>query len=363
MFATAGIYLPYFPLYLDHLGFSGTEIGAVIAIQPILRHVASITFGWAADRWRARHAMTVGTAALAVAWFLPLLWVQDFLPMIAVVTGISAFHGPVISAIDATVMDHLDDLGGDYGRLRLWGSVAFIGSAGASALAVGTWSIAVLPMLFLAPATLLPFALARLPRTQSETHRRAAAPWRLLNTPLAAFLACVMLMHMSSGAWGGFFGIHTMRLGLPSWVPGLTWGLAVTAEVALFRLGHRVLGIVTPARLVAFSVGMTIVRWVGTALAADPAVLVLLQVGHAFTFSAMHLAAMLLITRLVPPESSTSGQALYGLVGFGVGGSVGLWMAGMLLEPLGTSGLFLFSGGVAALALAPAAILVRRVPG
>lgn len=362
MFATAGIYLPYFPLYLDHLGFSGTEIGAVIAIQPILRHVASLAFGWAADRWRARHAMTVGTAALAAAWFVPLLWVEDFAPMMAVLVGISLFHGPVISAIDAIVMDHLGGLGGDYGRLRLWGSVAFVASAGASALAVGAWSITVVPVLFLVPALLLPVSLARLPRGQSGTHRRATAPWRLLKLPLAAFLACVTLAHVSSGAWNGFFGIHTTRLGLPSWVPGLTWGIAVVAEVVLFRLGHRVLAVLTPARLVALSVAATVARWVATALATDPAVLVLLQLGHAFTFSALHLAAMLLLARLVPPESSTSGQALYGLTGFGIGGSVGLWLAGVLYAPLGTSGLFLFSAGVASLALVPAAILVRRVP-
>jgi PPP family 3-phenylpropionic acid transporter len=119
---------------------------------------------------------------------------------------------------------------------------------------------------------------------------------------------------------------------------------------------------VTPARLVALSVTVTVARWIGTALATDPVVLVLLQLGHAFTFSALHLAAMLLLARLVPPESSTSGQALYGFTGFGVGGSMGLWLAGVLYEPLGTSGLFFFSAGVAALALVPAAILVRRVP-
>lgn len=361
-FAMAGIYLPYFPLYLDRLGFSGTEIGAVVAIQPILRHVASIAFGWAADRWRARHAMTVGTAAIAAAWFVPLVWVTEFTPMLAVMVGISVFHGPVISAIDAAVMDNLGPLGGDYGRLRLWGSVAFIVAAGVSALAVGAWSVAVLPLLFLLPALLLPVALARLPRTQTDAHLPAAAPWRLATPPLTAFLACVMLAHMSSGAWSGFFAIHTERLGLPSWVPGLTWGLAVSAEVALFRLGHRVLAVVTPARLVALSIGITVGRWLGTALASDPTVLVLLQLGHAFTFSALHLAAMLLLARLVPPESSTSGQALYGLTGFGIGGSIGLLLAGLLIGPLGTSGLFLFSAAVAALALVPAVALVRRVP-
>lgn len=361
-FVTAGIYLPYFPLYLDHLGFSGRQLGAVIAIQPLLRHLASLAFGWAADRWRARHVLAVVTAVAGTAWFVPLLTVETFGPMLLVVVGISIFHGPVIAAIDATVMDNLTALGGDYGRLRLWGSIAFIVGAGASALAVGVWSIAILPRLFLAPVALLPLALARLPGAQSEERRRAVAPWRLLDPTLTAFLACVMLAHLSSGAWGGFFAIHVEHLGLPSWVPGLTWGLAVGAEVALFQFGDRILGIVRPARLVAISIAVTVLRWIGTALATGPVVLVALQLGHAFTFSALHLAAMLLLARLVPPESSTSGQALYGVTGFGIGGSTGLWLAGLLYAPLGTTGLFWFSAGIAAVALVPAAVLVRRVP-
>jgi len=362
MFATAGIYLPYFPLYLDRLGFSGMQIGAIVAMQPILRHVASLAFGWAADRWRVRHALTVGTATIAMLWFVPLLWTREFAPMIPIMIGISVFHGPIISAIDATVLDNLDALGGDYGRLRLWGSLAFVASAGVSAVAVRTWSADVVPVLFLLPVAVLPIALHRLPRRQSTSHRRAEPPWRLLTPPLAAFLGCVMLAHLSSGAWGGFFAIHTTRLGLPSWIPGFTWGLAVTAEVALFHSGHRVLDVVPPARLVAISIGVTVVRWLGTAFATDPTLLVLLQLGHAFTFSALHLAAMRLLVRLVPPENGTSAQALYGIMGFGLGGSAGLWLAGALLEPLGTSGLFLCSAGIATLALVPAAMLVRRVP-
>lgn len=68
---------------------------------------------------------------------------------------------------------------------------------------------------------------------------------------------------------------------------------------------------------------------------------------------------MRLLARLVPPESSTGGQALYGLVGFGLGGSAGLWVAGALVERLGTAGLFAFEAVVAGVGLVPALRLLR----
>jgi PPP family 3-phenylpropionic acid transporter len=337
------------------------EIGVVLGVQPLLRWGSAMLFGWAADRWRIRHRLLVASATLAVWIFIPLLWVETVGAMLVVTAGISLLHGPVIPAIDASVMDHLHELGGDYGRLRLWGSLAFVVGAGLSALAVQLTSPAVIPSLFLLPAALLPLVLRRLPAGQTTSHGVAAPPWSLITAPLAAFLGAVFLVHLSSGAWNAFFALHAEALGLPEWIPGAAWGLAVVGEVALFQWGRRLLTVLPPARLIVTALVVTILRWTLTAEVTTTLPLVVLQIGHAFTFSAFHLAAMMLIARLIPAESSTSGQALYGITGFGLGGSMGIALAGILVEPLGTSGLFQFEAVVAALGLIPAWLLTRLV--
>jgi PPP family 3-phenylpropionic acid transporter len=83
-FVGAGVYLPYFPLYLGHLGYSGTEIGVVLGLQPLLRWGSALLFGWAADRWRIRHRLLIASATLAVAMFVPLLWVESVGAMLVV---------------------------------------------------------------------------------------------------------------------------------------------------------------------------------------------------------------------------------------------------------------------------------------
>jgi PPP family 3-phenylpropionic acid transporter len=204
LFLGPGIALPYLPRYLEHLGMSDPQIGVLIGLQPILRWTSALAFAHVADRWRIRHRLLVATTVAGTVFFLPILAVRSFDALLLVLCAINILHGPLISAIDAIVLDHLPQLGGDYGRLRLWGSISFI---------------------------------------------------------LGALLGAISL-----------------------------------------------------------------------------------------------------IPRLVPPARSTSGQALYGITGFGIGGSTGIALAGLLVAPLGTTGLFVFQAALAAAALPAAVRLVRLRP-
>jgi len=63
---------------------------------------------------------------------------------------------------------------------------------------------------------------------------------------------------------------------------------------------------------------------------------------------------------MVPVESSTGGQALYGLLAFGIGGGAGVALAGRLIDRMGTSRVFGVEALVAAAAILPA-LLLRRL--
>lgn len=362
LFLGGGVWMPYFPLYLSHLGYSGWEIGAIFGMQPALRWCSALAWAYAADRWRLRHRLLVSAALGGALFFVPLLFVRSFAAM-ALVTGmIAVLHAPLIPMTDATVMDHLGRLGGDYGRLRLWGSIAFVFGALLSAPIVHSFSPSVVPTLLLIPAFPMVIALARLPHEQLGHGERFRAPWSLLTPPLTAFLTAAFVMQFSCGAWAGFFAVHTAALGFSDAVPGLTWGLAVSTEVVLLYWGRRILEWIAPAQLIVIALVITAIRWALTAILRNEVLVVGLQLGHAFTFAAFHIAALLLLSRLVPPQSSTGGQALYGLIAFGVGGSAGLAAAGLLVDRVGTAGLFGCEAAVALVGLLPALRLRRLVP-
>jgi PPP family 3-phenylpropionic acid transporter len=362
IFLGAGVWLPYAPLYLASLGFDGWQIGIVGTLTMALRWASAITLGWVADRHRNRRRLLVATAALGAVCFVPLLWVRDFASVVLVVSAISVFHGTLIPMVDATVVDHLPALGNDYGRLRLWGSVSFIVGAAGSAALVRLHGPDVVPLLLLLPNCVVAPVLALLPASQAGHPERVRAPWSLVTPALAAFLATVFLTQTSAGAFQGFFALHVRALGLPDSVPGVTFALSVTIEVALFHWGRRVLDWIAPTRLLWVAVLVTAVRWAFAAVVTAEASVIAVQLAHVFTFSALHLASVALVARLVPQENATSGQSLYGLVGYGVGGTVGTALAGALVDRLGTSRLFWFEAAVACAALVPAAALGRLLP-
>jgi MFS transporter, PPP family, 3-phenylpropionic acid transporter len=361
-FLSAGVWLPYMPLYLASLGFDGARIGILGALAPGLRWLTALWLGWLADRRRIRHRVLLLTSALGSLCFVPLLFVTDFPTLLVVFIAINACHGTLIPMIDATVVDHLDQLGGDYGRLRLWGSLSFIIGAAGSAPLVGVYGPSVIPWLLVAPQILLAPVLLFLPRGQRGLAEHARAPWALLTPALVTFLATVFLVQASTGAWNAFFALHVRALGLPDSLPGLTFALAVVVEVALFHWGRRVLEWISPVDLILLTVAVTTVRWVLAAIVTAEVPVVLVQLGHVFTFSAFHLASIALVVQLVPAANATSGQSLYGLMGFGVGTTLGIALAGALVDRLGTSTLFLFEAAVALAAAAPA-LALRRMRG
>ena len=354
VFLGGGVMLPYLPLYLAHVGLSGGEVGVLTGMQPILRWIAAIGWAYVADRWRIRRTIIVTTAAVGGLGFIPFCFVRDFGALALVIAWVGLLHGAIIPLVDATVMDHLPRLGGDYGRVRLWGSVAFVVAALASAAAVHAFGAVVVPFLVLGPVVALPPALARLPIEQLGHEAHFQPPWRLLTPPVCALLATVFLVNASAGAFVAFFALHVARLGLPDSVPGIAWGFAVSAEVVLLFAGARMLERIPAETLIVVAAGASAGRWAITAVATGQTTLVAVQAGQAFTFGALHIASLALVARLVPPASSTSGQALYGLVGFGLGGSAGMLLGAALVDRIGTGRLFAVDAAIAGLAVLPA---------
>ena len=169
-----------------------------------------------------------------------------------------------------------------------------------------------------------------------------------------AFLLTALLFQLGSGAWAGFFAVHTRSLGLPDWVPGVTWGLGVVTEVAALWIGRSLFERLGPPEVMIAVLLTSAARYVATSLVRSEAAVILVQLVYGPCFALSHLAAQLMLARLVPRRSSTNGQALYGFVTFGIGGSLGFILAGFLVDRVGSARLFQFEAVVTLLAIIPA---------
>lgn len=352
--AVIGVQLPYFPVWLEGARGLGPEaIGWVLAAGFWPRIVTTLVIAGASDRLGERKRLMVGLSTLTVAGVAMYAVADGVWPLIA----LSALTGVTFSAVmplgEAVTLKESAARGLSYGRLRLWGSISFIVIAvGAGRLIEQSGVGLVLPLLLLTTGAML-LACTTLPRGAPPEAHGGLRLRALLDQPgFVRFLLASALLQSSHAVYYGFGTIHWRAAGHGETVVGWLWAEGVIAEIVLFALVGRSMRI-APLSLLTLAAALTVVRWGGTALTTALPLLVLLQILHAASFGACHLAAMHHIRDAVPAALQASAQGWYASASallfavltplsgwlYGSAGGGAFWaMAGLALVAAGVAG-------------------------
>lgn len=205
----------------------------------------------------------------------------------------SLFHGPCFPLTDAFGVRLARERGVDYGRARLWGSVAFIGAN--VLLGVALEVLPPVSVVWLIAASLILFAAAvqMLPRLNMPSASAIAIPPKIsTRVVLAVFAAaCVQASHAALYTFGS---VHWKASGVSSTFIGFLWGAGVAAEVVVFYFATVLLKRFSPVGLIMIGGLSAIVRFALTALDPPQALLLPLMTMHAFTFTATFLGMVAL---------------------------------------------------------------------
>lgn len=337
LFLIYGVHLPFFPVWLDWRGLTAEDIAVIVALPYLVRFIASPLVALWADHGQRHREAAIALSWTALAAVVLLTNLSTFWTILPAALVLSLAMTSVMPLVETLAVRGVRDHGRDYGRMRLWGSASFIaasligGQVIASAGAwTGIWLVAAACTLTALVSHLLPVD-ARAARTQGDASAdrvhdvRAADALLLLRQP--AFLALLVATGAVQAAHATYytFGtLHWLGQGITPLAAGGLWAIGVVAEIALFARGQAVIARIGAAPLLIAAALLAVARW--SAMAVDPpfAILVALQVLHAATFGAAHLAAIHLVHRMVPEHLQGTGQALHASVGMGLamGGAV-----------------------------------------
>jgi len=343
-FGILGLYLPYFNLYCYHLGFSGTEIGLLSGMRSATLVIFPFVWGALADRFRRRKTIYLLCNILACVTWAGYLVTTDFGPMLALAVIYGMFYAPLISFLEAYAMDLLGDNKKGYGRVRVWGSVSFILIVTVLGHLIERFGVALIVPLILAGAMLQTVAAAALPKGSAAVLPAAQAGPVRVNWPRAmVFLLCGFLMLVSHGTYYGFFSIHLENLGLPPTYIGISWAVAVLAEIIIMVNSQRLFARTSFETVLLASFFIAAFRWVLLAAFSSPLIILGSQVLHAFSYGTFHMASILYMDRLTPGPAKTLGQAANNAITYGLGLMVGFMINGALFDHLGAPALFAIS--------------------
>jgi PPP family 3-phenylpropionic acid transporter len=354
-FGVMGIFLPYFNLYCYHLDFTGFQIGVLSAVRSVALVLTPLFWGALADRFQIRRPIYIFCNCTSTVIWAFYLFTADFRVMLVITVFYGIFYSPIISLLEAFTMDVLGDEKKSYGRLRVWGSMAFISSVIVLGKIIELFSIHIIIGLILAGSLVLATISFKIPDIRIQKKESFSVKARdLLKQRVIVFLFCAFLMLVSHGTYYGFYSIHLENLGFGSTFIGIAWALASIAEITVMVNSKSIFRRFSIENVLVFSFMMAALRWFGLFFARSAAVILLLQLLHAMTYATFHVASILYIDSLTPDETKTLGQAVNNAVTYGLGLMVGFFLSGYLFERLGSFTLFLIS---AVIALAGGALL------
>ena len=368
-FGALGLFNPYSPLWLAQLGHSTLVIGAFAALQSWTRIVAPYGWGWLADHGGRRIALLRAAAAASLLAAAALWWLRDAgAPALAAVVALLFLANGAFTPIAETlILRHLH-AGGSldarrYGKVRLWGSVGFISSVLVFGVVLQRIGIAALPLLTLGMFALLALATWWLPRSMeppAEQPQRVAIGPVLRRPVVRWFFAGVMLTVLAHSSLYAFFSLYLDQLGYGKAAVGLMWAVSVAAEIVFFALAGRHFDRIDPYRWLVWAALATALRFALTAaFGSVPLLLGLLQLTHALTFAAQHMACTSLIASHFPDRLRARGSALYSTLGYGVPGVVGGLAGGWLSQVAGLAAVF-WAASIAGLASAACCAMAAR---
>lgn len=337
-FAYLGSFAPFFSLYLNSVGMSAVEIGILMALPQLSRIVAPHVWGWLADRSTSRLAVARLTGLAGLVSYLGVFAGDGFMLLFAVLLAMTFFWSAALPLVEATTLGHLGEDMARYGRIRVWGSIGFIVAVVAVGYVLDWVSIKALAWIVLAMMGGMLAFCWQIPEASVPPHATDHQPiWHIIRRPeVVALIAACALMAAAHGPYYTFYSIHLVDHGYSKALTGWLWALGVICEIGIFVWMPHLYRAFTLRQILIASFALAVVRFLIIGWAADStALLVFAQTLHAATFGSFHAAAIGVIHKLFRGRHQARGQAIYGSLAFGLGGTIGGLASGYGWEQLG----------------------------
>ena len=348
IFGAVGVTLPFWPVWLESRVADPGLIGMLLGVMMLTRIIVDPFFAQAMDR-RGERKRPLMAAFVLCAGAYGLFLAHDhviWLLVLSVITG--AAFAPIVPLSNMFTLRGCTSHGLEYGRIRLWGSIAFILVSMGSGYLIERAGIDMVIYLVIGLMGLGLLTLLRLPdiRPERPAPPRPALRQLLSDRKFLVFLSAMALIQSSHGFYYGFGTLYWRELGYTDVMVGVFWSVGVLAEIVLFFVAKRYRLMDRPIMLMIIAALGALIRWVCLAFTEAGWAIIALQTLHACSFGCAHLGAMSYITKAVPEEVAVTAQSLNAAMVMGGGLGLTTWLSGPLFAAFGGTG-FAVMGAIA----------------
>lgn len=361
-FASVGVLLPFLPLVFRDKGLTTWQIGVLFAIGPLVTMTVQTLWGYLSDHLKTvKKILMIQLTAVALLTNV-VFQLDSFYLLLPALFIFYSFAWPIIPLTDSLTLSSIRQIGGEYGRYRLWGSVGF----GLTALLCGrlflSYGIEHFTRVYMA-LIIICLILTYFVNDASYLGRKANIrdiKQLITRRDIITFLLITTLLSLTNRANDAFMSIYIKSLGGDESTVGLAWTVAPLSEVPVFALGGMLLARYSELTLLTIAAGLFTLRWTLFSLISTPGLIVAVQLIHGLTFGLFFMCAVSYMSKAVPERLRSSGQGLLSSFFGGIAGITGSTLGGYLISGWDTVTLYFVCAAISLIAFVLYFIRARR---
>ncbi|MDG6882107.1 Probable 3-phenylpropionic acid transporter [Phocoenobacter uteri] len=361
-FCTYGVLMPFFPIWLEYNDYSSEIIGFLLASGYLFRFLGSIVTPQIVTRpSRLLNVARLLSVLMLIACILMAYTVSSIWWLLPAFAFFHIVNGGAMTIGDAIASTWQKQVGIDYGKSRLFGSIAFVVGSLTTGYIVGWFGEQTIIWLmtgffvFLLSGQILGTNCNFVDPEKSKTTSKISYISLLKDKTILRMLIATSLIQAAHATYYTYSTLYWKSQGIDPQTASLLWGLSVASEVAIFFISGKLFANKKIHHLIIIATTLAIIRWVLYASTVAIPLLALGQILHAFTFGLAHFAMI----RYISNQDSELIPKLQGLYfGLGFSGVTALFtLFASLTYGYSPSLSFLLM----ALLVAPAIIVVPRL--
>jgi PPP family 3-phenylpropionic acid transporter len=359
----------YLNLFLKRNGLTGTEIGILGSASSLIGVLVTPFIGVRFDCSPRRPAFLARLALLAGASFALYAFPRSLLLLLPLSMILAASWGPLIPLLDSLTLSQVvtraSRLG--YGGYRRWGSLGFALGGLLVGFLAGRVGLGVIFPAYLACALLVAWLARGIPKeaapaVRDEIHLSAIADLLRIK-PFRTFLLVILFSYAgNSGCWA-FRAIYLDSIGVPAVAIGALWILPIIAEVACFSVARRLIERFGTTKLMSLGILLGVMRWWLLSLQRWTPLLFVTEILHGLSFAVFYPGAVAYVSSVVPARLRGTAQIMYFSSTAGLGGAVGVFVAGRIYDVAGVRPVLWIGGAMGVITSILILALVKPAEG
>ncbi len=359
-----GAFSPLISQYYKSIHLSGTEIGTISSITPIVSILAQPLWGMICDRYQIRKPVLIMALLMTAGLSLLFTLVSTFAWILVLFTVFSVFQCAMVPISDSLALSYAKERKMQFGNIRMWGAVGFAVAVFFTGIAVEKWGPDAIFYCFAAALLIAIFFLRNIPDTSGQFSSHIFnGLGQLVKLPrFLLILASSFFIFGAINAHNIWFSLYYQHIGGSVAGIGLAFLLFAGSEAPFMKVAAVFARRFGPelTLLLAGSVSACRWLWYGTAPSTTLILSFFFIQGLSVGF---YLATAAQFVRENTPESlQVTALAIFTSIGHGLGTMTNNLLGGIIMDKWGILATYTFFGIATLVGLIPLIYLIVKVP-